>query len=253
MKKVVVNPQYQNLQAYIEAIPKTFDSLGSLLYNKRNVIREDTVDGVRMVIKSFKQIYLPNRIRYTYWHASKAARAYTNATTLIKNGFNTPAPIAYIEVFENRLLSAMYFVCEHTPLQSLQVIDSFTPEETEKALKDFTRFTYQLHQKKIYHIDYNITNILFEKSEAGYTFSLIDNNRMGFGTVGFIKGLKNFRLLKITPEQRTIIGEEYARLWGVDPAIGAARLIAFSEANVRQRGIQKSLKKLLNPFKKKRA
>lgn len=249
MKKVVVNPRYQNLQAYMEAIPAELDSLGNLLYDKRNIIREDTVNGVRMVIKSFKRIYLPNRIRYTYWHTSKAARAYSNANILIENGFNTPAPIGYIEVYKNGLLNAMFFVCEYTSLPSLQIINTFPENEVRKILTDFTRFTYRLHQRNIYHIDYNITNILFHKAGDAYTFSLIDNNRMGFGRVSFIKGLKNFRLLKLTPEQRTVIGKEYARLWGMDENVGASKLLAYSEAEARQRRFRKSFKKILKSFK----
>jgi hypothetical protein len=252
MNKVILHPRYQHLQAYIEAIPATFDSLGNVLYNKRNVVREDTFEGVRMVIKSFKRIYLPNKIRYTYWHPSKAARAYANAILLLDNGFNTPAPIAYIEVTKNGLLREMYFVCEYTALQSLQAIKDFSEEETKKILLDFTRFTFRLHTQSIYHIDYNISNILFEKINDTYVFSLIDNNRMGFGRVDFNKGLKNFRLLKLTDAQRALIGKEYARLWRVDETLGAEKLIALSTSEASQRKFRKSFKKLLKPFKRKK-
>lgn len=249
MKKVIVAPEFNFLRDYIEDIPGTFHSIDTVLHAKRNTIKEDFVKGTRLVIKSFGGIYLPNRIRYTYFYPSKAQRAFENARILLQKGFNTPRPIAYIEITRNGLIDQMYFVSEFTDFQPLNVINEISAEECLPLLLEIARHTFRLHQNKIYHIDYSSGNILFRNNNNNYQLALIDNNRMNFGDVTFEKGIRNFGRLDLPVEHLTWIAKEYSRLWNVDEMIGIQHLFRFKENYRRKRLRKKSLKNLLAGFK----
>src|SRR5688572_1013172 len=123
MKRIfTVGQDYSFLRNYIEDIPENFDTLGKLIQSNRNVIREDFVDGKKLVIKSYRRIYLPNRIRYTYFYPSKAQRAFDYAKILLQKGFHTPQPIAYIEIIQNGLINQSYFISEYSDFQPLDSI-----------------------------------------------------------------------------------------------------------------------------------
>ena len=86
--QIVINPTFEYLRSYIERIPENFDSLGHVIEDKRNVLRKDWVDEMPIVLKSFRRIYLTNKIRYSFFHPSKAERAFDHAMILRHNGFN---------------------------------------------------------------------------------------------------------------------------------------------------------------------
>ena len=54
MISVVVNPSFQHLQEFARQIPERFDSDGTLLYRKRNVVKLYEIDGMRVVVKRYK-------------------------------------------------------------------------------------------------------------------------------------------------------------------------------------------------------
>ena len=243
-KKITIDPEYDFLRGYIEAIPQRFDSLDKVLYAQRNVIKEDTVSGTRLIIKSFRRIYLTNRIRYTYFYPSKAQRAYDNGKLLLQKGFLTPRPIAYLEILRNGLIDQMFFVSEYTDFQPLNTIPETLDIPTLPLLKEVARHTYRLHQNNIYHVDYSTGNILFRERDGQYEFSLIDNNRMQLGTIPFEKGIRNFSRLGLPVEHLALIGKEYARLWNVDEEFAIERLFHHKMAHHRKGDVKKFLKKV---------
>lgn len=245
MKRIITNPAYSFLQEYIENIPRTFGNRGIVLHAKRNIIKEDTVQGVRLVIKSFKRIYLPNRIRYTYFASSKAQRAFDNAHILTRLGFTTPRPIAYIEITRDGLITEMYFVSEYTDFVALDAIRQTSLEDARPLLLQLARHTYKLHQTGVYHIDYNLENILFREHDGQYELSLIDNNRMKFGLIRFEDGIRNFERLGLSAEHLTLIGQEYARLSDVPEVIAIERLFYYKRKQLDRRLRKKALKEIL--------
>lgn len=249
MKKVIVAPEYDFLRDYIEDIPGRFHSIGTVLHAKRNTIREDYIKGTRLVIKSFGGIYLANRIRYTYFYPSKAQRAFENAKILLQKGFNTPRPIAYIEITRNGLIDQMYFICEFTDFQPLNVINEISAEKCLPLLLEIAQHTFRLHQNNIYHIDYSSGNILFRNNNNKYELALIDNNRMKFGSITFEKGIRNFVRLDLPVDHLTLIAKEYSRLWNVAESTGIQLLFHYKGNYSRRRLRKKSLKKLLSDFK----
>jgi hypothetical protein len=249
MKRIVTDPAYSFLQEYIEHIPHTFGEQGTVLHAKRNIIKEDTVHGVRLVIKSYKRIYLPNRIRYTYLAASKAQRAFDNAHVLLTLGFNTPRPIAYIEITRDGLITEQYFISEYTDFVAIESMRQATVEDAKPLLLQLARHTYKLHQTGVYHIDYNLENILFRKRDDHYELSLIDNNRMKFGVIRFEDGIRNFERLGLPAEHLTFIAKEYARLRNVSEVIAVERLFYYKRRQLDRRMRKKAFKEILAGLK----
>ncbi len=237
---IVINPKYQFLEKYIKQIPDHFQNLTEVLYNVRNVIKADEVSNVKLVIKSFHRNYLTNRIRYTFFHPSKAQRAYQNGLVLIERGFLTPDPVAFLELYKYGLLNQSFFVCLRTDFTKLEY--HFT-SGGEQLMKDLAAYTFDLHKSGIYHLDYSNGNILCRKEGDHYQFSLIDNNRMKFGHFSYQRRLKNFRLLGLSHENLTIVAREYARLEGSDPEEAVEYLVLSEKKHSDRRKLRKKLKK----------
>jgi hypothetical protein len=236
---IVVHPKYNFLKEYIEQIPNQFDDLQNVLYNQRNVIKSDEVLGTKLVIKSYRRIYLPNRIRYSFFYPSKAERAYSYGLQLLSKGFTTPHPIAYIERSKFGLLTKSYFISEYTDYQPLF---SVQPDHENELIKELAKYTFNLHRSGIYHIDYSSGNILFKRSQGHFEFSLIDNNRMKFGNFGYSDRLKNFLRLKLSNVQLIEIAQEYARLEKRDEMKTIERLFRYVRLHREKNSIKKLTK-----------
>ena len=94
MVKVVLNPRFEHLRQYVEEVPSKMELRGDVMESGRNLIKQDRVNGVHLVIKQYRRIYFPNKVRYSYFYPSKAQRAYDYGQILLENGFHTPSPIA---------------------------------------------------------------------------------------------------------------------------------------------------------------
>src|SRR5690606_11199953 len=127
------------------AIPDRFEELGRVIHNDRNILRHDESGNVALVIKSYRRIYLPNRIRYTYFYPSKARRAFDYARFLLDKGFITPKPIAYIECKNNLLLTESYFVSEYTEFQPLKYIRELPDDVQDVILDEIAPVTIRQH------------------------------------------------------------------------------------------------------------
>lgn len=244
-RKIVIDPDYHHLEDYILGIPDRFDELGKIIHDDRNVLRHDEVGSVGLVIKSFRRIYLPNKIRYTYFYPSKAQRAFDYARHLLENGFRTPRPIAYIECTNHLLMTQSFFVSEFTDFQPLKMIRELRAEEQQQLLEDFAAFTYRLHLNQIYHRDYSIGNILFKKIDGTYEFSLVDNNRMHFGPIDFARGIRTMGRLGLPAEQLVSIGKMYGRLWNVDEIDVMERLFHYQKSMRNTHKLKRSGKQIL--------
>jgi predicted unusual protein kinase regulating ubiquinone biosynthesis (AarF/ABC1/UbiB family) len=58
-----------------------------------------------------------------------------------------------------------------------------TFNDRDSVFKQFAKFTYEIHDKGVFHSDYNHGNILFKNNKGIYEFSLVDVNRMKFMTL----------------------------------------------------------------------
>jgi hypothetical protein len=206
---ITIHPKFEFLKDYIEQIPLTFESLPHILYRDRNVIKTDEASNVKLVIKSYGRIYLTNRIRYSFFHPSKAERAYQNGLRLLSEGFMTPEPVAFIECSKGGLMKESYFISLHSDFIPLA---SVIADEPDILIKDLVGFAHQLHRHSIYHMDFSAGNILCKKQNDHFQFALVDNNRMEFSKFNYSKGLKTFKRLGLNSAQLTDVAKEYSRL-----------------------------------------
>ena len=217
--KVVIHPDYAFCADFIDQLPDIFHTEGKTIFKERNELKIFERYGMEFVVKSFKIPHIINQFAYTTLRPSKAERAYRYALILQKKGISTPAPIACIEIKKFGLLFNSYFISKksrfHREIREL----SKTPDlpEAYQILKDFARFTADLHQKGVFHKDYTPGNILFGKTCDCYEFELVDLNRMKFCEITMEMGCRNFHRLCITEAQFAFIARQYAQLRGFDP------------------------------------
>lgn len=185
--KISVSPIYKNNNAvkqFIETLPTFFDTEGTVLYNKRNIIKSFAIDDSddilkSVVVKRYKHPSFVQRIVYSFFRKNKAVRAFRNAAELRSRKIDTPQEIAYIEEWKNGLFSNGYYISgsDYAP----PIKDKFPNEGNFDHImaEDFACFTVELHEKGILHHDLNSTNVLYHPNKDGhYHFSVIDINRM---------------------------------------------------------------------------
>ena len=224
--RVIINPKYAHLQKEIENIPISFEKELDVVYDGRNILKRISLGGVDVVVKSFKQPHVINRVVYSFFRQSKAARSYIYSMKIQQHGFETPEPIAMIEQYKNGLLSHSYYVCCYDAGETVRCLMDGKVKGNEDKLLAFARYTVGLHQSGILHLDYSPGNILIhQKGENGYRFSLVDVNRMQLlPEIDCDKVCRNMCRLCISREVLTFIMTEYASIrgWNVDSTVDLA-------------------------------
>lgn len=219
-----VNPKYLPQQNELDSILSDFHSRGILFDNgKRNKIKLFDLAGKTINIKSFKIPNLINTIAYKYFRKSKARRSFEFANTLLENGIGTPEPIAYFENFSFLGLKDSYYISEHLlcDFTFRQLVEFPETPDHENILRQFTRFSFDLHQKGIEFLDHSPGNTLIKKTDNGqYQFFLVDLNRMNFhDSMSFEMRMKN--LCRLTPKKEmvAVMSNEYALQSGESEAL----------------------------------
>ena len=183
--RISISPQYEQLRGDILKVVAGDYVASKVFCHKRNVVEKICMEGKDYVVKTYKRPNFFNRLAYTYLRKSKAKRAFLNAQHLLELGIETPAPVAYIEVYKKGLFSKGYFISEYVPYHTMrETFNSETPESNDHNLKtEFMKFTLALHEKKVLPLDFNSGNIFyyFDTEKGGYRFALTDINRMQFG------------------------------------------------------------------------
>ena len=190
----------------------------TVIYDKRNIIKIVEFEGQKYVVKSFKTPHIINQIVYRFFRDSKARRSFDNSYQLQKMEINTPKPIGYIEFPTRFRFTESFYISEFFDFD-FEIRAVFTDkdfQDRENILKKFIEYTYQLHQKKVHHIDYSPGNILVKKIGSFYQFSIIDVNRMEF--VPFDDELRMQNLAKLTndKEDNEFMAKYYAQIAKLD-------------------------------------
>jgi len=241
MYKYKINEKYSELKDFLLNIKTHFNDNNELIHDARNQLKVMEYKGYSLVVKSFKVPHLLNQIVYSYFRDSKAKKSYDNALHLQELNINTPAPVGYIEFYNNGLFQESFFI-------SIKVDYAYTLRnalrrempEYKKLIQKFTAFTYDLHQKGVWHVDYSAGNILITKDEEFY---LVDINRMIFKAVPPNEGCKNFDKLWSNDEIYTIIAQEYARLSGVSYESVLHCILNATKVIQNQKAMKKRFKK----------
>ncbi|MCC8153455.1 MAG: lipopolysaccharide kinase InaA family protein, partial [Tannerellaceae bacterium] len=217
MIKTVINPDYTDFSSFIHDIPALFKKEGEVIFEGRNILKRFNVNGTSFIVKSFKKPFFINRLVYISIRSSKACRSYKNGLQLIKKGFLTPTPVAYIECINTGLSDSYYITTELVDAHEMREF-WFQPEIGDRypIVEAFGKFTAELHKKEIFHKDFSSGNILYKKESNGQlSFYLVDINRMKFNQpIKEEEGYKNFRSLWLPDETYRIIASSYAKGMG---------------------------------------
>lgn len=243
--KIVLNPDYSQIEDFVNDLPSGgFEHSGELIYDGRNSVKVfELEDGQKIAVKKFKQPHTLNRFVYTFFRGTKAERAYNNAFKLEKLKIDTPKAIAYIDVFENGIVTVSYLVTEFTdyaPVRDIVREDSVYQVMLFDALM---KFTVKLHSKGISHDDYNDTNVRYKKTLDGeIKFILIDINRMRFGPMTKYHCLSNLKRLCTKPKVTYNVATKYAELRGWNGYTTMASLALMRSVFESRRETRRQLK-----------
>ena len=209
------NQELEQQTRLLHHLPELFAKSTEVLYQKRNTIKVVEED---YVVKSFAVPSLFKRLIYTVF-ASKARRSFIYAQRL---GDMTPKPITYIETRKDGLLHESYYISQKSPCTHVlkEVIKDKNFPERDRIFADFGRFTARLHEQKMLHADYSMGNVLFEPSEEGTHFQLVDLNRMRFGVrIDCRKGCRNFERIDTDTHALSTMARAYAKARGFDEEV----------------------------------
>jgi serine/threonine protein kinase len=238
MKFELIHNRYIDL---LKNIRDSFKNSNNSIHKARNEIKTIEFHNENLVIKSFKIPNIINKIVYTFFRDSKAKKSYKNSIKILDF---VPKPIGYIEFKEFGLIAESYFVSENfeynfTIREPLVESDFF---EKESVFKAFAEFTFKLHEDGIFHLDYSPGNILIKKEPEGYTFKIVDINRMEFKTLSLDDRLKNFSKLWAKDKDLTLIIKEYCKFMKCDEEISLSRALKYSQEHKNRKNAKKRLR-----------
>lgn len=211
MRKLVIHPNFDDLQDAIAAIPDNFDSLGILVYSGRNQVRIIHSNRGDLAVKRYKPSRFIDKIGYVLGKKTKGHNAYAAARRIIDRGFDTPEPVAYIVDKKFFIPYQSYYICRAISSPSLKEV--LADNINNKALLDeIAVFIKDIHIKGIMHGDLNLSNVHY----ADGHFSLIDINRTYFYVPDACHAAHNIMRLSTRRDIVTYIARKYAVLRGFD-------------------------------------
>ncbi|MCB0465453.1 MAG: lipopolysaccharide kinase [Aequorivita sp.] len=213
----VIYPNYSHLAAKLQDVLHNFSKKGEYVAKgERNVIKKIQIDGTALNIKKFKTPNAFQSLVYQYIRKSKAKRSFEYASKLIDFEIKTPFPVAYLEIFSGGLKESFY-VSEHVnyDFDFRELIHNPKFKKRNEILRQFTKFTFKLHENGVNFLDHSPGNTLIvEQGNNTYNFYLIDLNRMRFEQMDFNVRMRNFRRLWLSKTMIKIMAKEYATLYG---------------------------------------
>jgi len=239
IKQQLIHADYRPLADKIEYY---FAQSNIVLQDDRNTIKEVVFNNKVFVVKSYKQLGWFRGVVYTYLKKSKVWRAYEYG---LKIAEFTPEVIARIEYFQP-LLTKSYLICYKCEADFNMQAPLFKnhPEKQIIFIK-FAEFIYQLHQNNILHQDLSPGNILIKKNQLGYSFKIIDINRMSFKTLNLQQRAKNFNKLWADDTDLGVILKAYAKLAQFDRASFVQLGIKYNQQNKVRKTRKRKIKQVL--------
>lgn len=221
--RIVIQPNYQAAASLISQIPEEFEKSGEMIYNGRNVVKRFQTDSGEWIVKRYKKPRFLQRVIYTFFRKTKAARAYLYAQRLQDLQIDTPEGIAYIENKEKGLISDCYFISKPCNDPALFSVLIETENYNPYLASCLAAFWVELHTKGVLHGDPNLDNVLYRKNEqGGFHFTLIDTNRSVFkASLTPKECLNNLKRVTHRRDLLSYIVAEYATLrqWDVERSI----------------------------------
>src|SRR5690606_34335568 len=213
--KIKISEAYLKEKQEIENLISNFTGMGEVLIEgNRNSIKTFDLNGQKINIKSFKIPNAVNKVAYRFFRKSKAERSYLYAEHLISMNIGTPYPIGFAQKQHTFTFGESFYLSEQLPydLTYRELVTQPAYPDHEEILRAFTRFTFDLHEKKIHFLDHSPGNTLIKRNNGDYRFFLVDLNRMDFKELSFDERMKNFSRLTPKKEMVEVMASEYAEL-----------------------------------------
>ncbi len=249
-ESIEITPDYVSLRPGIATLLDSFDAGGETLHRKRNTVKKMQLDNIPVVVKSFAALSGVRAFIYGRLRKSKARRSFEYAQRLLELGIDTPAPIAFYEEHKGGLLGASFFVSEYYPhdFSMSYALPSQgqgpAPEDADALITAFTRFTFQLHEAGVLHIDHNPSNTLVRRQGQDWRFAIIDINRMQFGALGLPERMKNLVRLTDDIAAMQLMARVYADLAKESPERCEELLFRLKRRHWRKQAFKRRLKTL---------
>lgn len=253
MKKVIAH-EFLNDEAALNNFILNFDSKGEPYGNQnRNSLKLFKYDDKVLNIKSFKVPNIFNQIVYSFFRKGKAQRSYEHAMKLLELGIGTPKPVAYYEFRSGFMFRESYYLSEQLDCDYTyrDLTHNFNIPDYEQILREFTRFTYNLHENDVLFLDHSPGNTLIRKNVQGtFDFFLVDLNRMRFREIDFKSRIKNFSRLTIHKRMVAIMSDEYAKCTGEDYKLVFNLMWKYTSNFQKKYNRKKKVKKRIKFWKK---
>lgn len=251
----VIHPEFGQRSAEISHIIENFGSSGTLfIQGRRNTIKLFPLGQLTVNVKSFKVPNVFNKLAYRFFRKGKAQRSYEFATVLLEKGIGTPQPIAYFENKDGLSFQDSYYMSEQMQpdLTYRQLIEVPNYPERELILRQFTRFTYMLHEKGVEFKDHTPGNTLIVKTgPEQYSFFLVDLNRMSFhSSMSLKKRIDNMGKLTSDTWMVSIMSDEYAKAYGTTYEDVHSRMSKLTKYYANRFESKRALKRALGLRKK---
>ena len=161
---------------FLKNLPENFDNIGETIFKARNQIKVIDLNGHKINVKKYCIPPIINRILYSIGlRTPKCVNAFINAQKILKAGFETPKPFAYIIERRNELIRHSYLISEQ--IENARIVRQCWGNDFMRA---FAVYTAKTHEKGLFSRDYTPGNILCRKENGKYRFFLIDVNRFQF-------------------------------------------------------------------------
>jgi hypothetical protein len=177
-------------------LPALAMASSEVVYRGRNTLVRVSWLGRDTVVKCFP----PGR------GAIKASKALANAQRLQELGIGTPEPFAAVIGADG----AGWFACAWIGgCRAVWDLHDRSQPDSDRHCADLGAFIGRMHQACVHHRDLTPGNVLLAPAPSGFTYLVIDHNRMSFGRIGFLRGVA--ALVQLECAGRTLGGYCAAR------------------------------------------
>lgn len=155
--KMQINPKYNELSDFIDAIPCLFSKYGKTVCEEQHsTVKLFKVNGLILNVKLFKKPSIFDRFIYRHTKKSKAERAFKYAQ---QGKQNIPEAVACIEIQLKGSLHESYYISIQETADNIE--KSIHPDEkNENLIKAFPFFASNLYERAILHKDYSPSNTI---------------------------------------------------------------------------------------------